>query len=74
MSKNGLNRITIFNDLFPNNYFIKNISKKTKLKYTCLKYLFLWVFVFPSRRPWPPSPNLYLAAPALNLYLPALAN
>ena len=39
-----------------------------------------WVFVFPSPRAGPqfvfdgPGPNLYLAAPALKLYLPALAN
>ena len=34
--------LLFFNGLFQHNYFKKYISQNTKLKYTCLKCLFLW--------------------------------
>ena len=58
-------------------------SDKKKLYHLCRSVETLYrVFVFPNPHHWPwrqapapvPGPNLYIAAPVLNLYLLALAD
>ena len=39
--------LLFFNGMFQNNYFKKHILQKTKLKYTCLKRLFLVLLTEP---------------------------